>query len=137
MRQQARPREAPIRPETLELPRVLGTARRSTEPPRVRISFMDRVTVGHNGRCRQLLSPPHRDESSPDPTRLPGCGPGAGRHLATTNHTLHKPQPPQTTVFTNHNLENVRGVAVVKFPTEAPPVIAGDSRHRHPVPFPG
>ena len=38
--------------------------------------------------CAGSCCPPHRDESSPGPTRLPGCGPAPCHH---------QPQPPQTT----------------------------------------
>ena len=110
-----RPKEARPRPESLELPRFLGTARRSTELPRVRFSFMDRVTVGHAGLFRQLLAP---RTGSPPPTqpRFQAAGPPPA------GTCLHKPQPPQTTAP-----EIVRDVAVVNFLTEAPPVIARDS----------
>ena len=87
-----RRKDARTRPETLELPRVLGTARRSMEQPGDRISFMHRVTVGHAGLRRQLC--PADREFLPRLNRASRlCAPAADRQLPSTNHSLHKPRP--------------------------------------------
>jgi hypothetical protein len=88
-----RPKEARTRPETLELPRVSGTARRSTESSRVRMSFMDHVTIraGRTGPAGVGPAPEVLTRS----TARPGCGAAAGRHHASadTASTNHSPKP--------------------------------------------
>jgi hypothetical protein len=121
-----RPKEARTRPETLELPRVSGTARRSTEPPGVRMSFMDRVTIRASQPGPAGIGPAHR-ESSPRSTARPGCGHAAGRHLASAD-----------TASTNHSSAKRPGTCCGEVPHRSTSgQRPGQPRHRHPGPPPG
>ena len=124
-----RPKPRETRTETLGLPRFLGPSGQSTEPTRIRISFMDRVTVRHVAPGRRLLAPRTRcpPQSSPGSTARPDCGPAASRPC------LRKTQPPQTTAP-----QNPLEVAAVKFLTEAPRITGRDChRTGKPRPRPG
>src|SRR5690242_20393537 len=89
---QPKPRET--RTKTLGLPRFLGPPGRSTEPTRIRISFMDRVTVRHVPPGRRLLARGNRRPPPAQPhLRLPARRRPAPCHRQT--------QPPQTTAPQN------------------------------------
>ena len=105
---QPKPRETCT--ETLGLPRFLGPPRRSTETTRIRISFMDRVTVRHVALGRR--PPAHAPGVLPRLNRTSDCQPAASRHppLWTTASA--------NTTSTNHN------------PTKRPEPCHGEVPHR-------
>ena len=122
------PKTRETRTETLGLPRFLGPPRRSTETTRIRISFMDRVTVRHVALGRRPPAPRTRRPPPAQPhLRLP----------ATSRHPPPWTTATANTTSTNHNPQNARNVATVKFLTEAPrvalPVLP---RHRQPKDLP-
>jgi hypothetical protein len=124
---QPKPRETCT--ETLGLPRFLGPPRRSTETTRIRISFMDRVTVRHVALGRR--PPAHAPGVLPRLNRASDCQPAASRHppLWTTASA--------NTTSTNHIPTNARNLAMVKFLTEAPrAALPGLPRHRQPKDLP-
>ena len=78
---QPKPRET--RPKTLGTPRFLGPPGRSTAPTRIRISFMDRVTVRHVASARRL------------PALRTGCPPTARPHAQAAGPPPADTLPPQ------------------------------------------
>ncbi|MET3936939.1 hypothetical protein ABIE00_004985 [Arthrobacter sp. OAP107] len=125
-----RPKPRETSTETLGLPRFLGPPRRSTETARIRTSFMDRVTVRHVALGRRPPAP--RTRCPPPAQPHPGLPARRQPAPAAMDHSLRKPQPPQTTTP-----QNVRNVATVKFLTEAPrAALPGLPRHRQPKALP-
>jgi hypothetical protein len=120
---QPKPRERCT--ETLGLPRFLGPPRRSTETTRIRISFMDRVTVRHVALGRRPPAPAPGVLRGSTAPQTAGPPPAGARRYG--------PQPPQTQPPQTTTPQNVRNVAMVKFLTEAPRVaLPGLPRHRQP-----